>query len=86
MYHIKLTRANRYLGSNFLAASTLSYIKAKPVDFPPPKSLRKPNVITVFASETLYSYKMRVRYSRIMCYNLQYPPQQSFLAIHSLGR
>merc|ERR1719422_381167 len=39
----------RYLGSNFLAKSMVSYIRPNPVDLPPPKLVLNPNVKTLSA-------------------------------------
>uniref|UniRef100_A0A0P5H190 Uncharacterized protein n=1 Tax=Daphnia magna TaxID=35525 RepID=A0A0P5H190_9CRUS len=45
--------ARRCLGSNFLRKSMESYTKAKPVDLPPPKLVRKPKHETT-SGVTLY--------------------------------
>mmetsp|Transcript_16061 Transcript_16061/g.27687 ORF Transcript_16061/g.27687 Transcript_16061/m.27687 type:complete len:218 (+) Transcript_16061:115-768(+) len=46
-------RTSLYFGSNFLADSSLSYTRAKPVDLPPPKAVLKPKRKTWFGSFTL---------------------------------
>lgn len=50
----KITLMSLYLGSYFLAVSTESYIKPKPVDFPPPKWVRNLNTKIEFGSFTSY--------------------------------
>ena len=40
--YLTLTLVKRYFGSNFLAKSMESYIRAKPVLLPPPKAVLKP--------------------------------------------